>query len=549
MEPDTVKTELSSRRKFLGILLTLLAGSALGYLFLRLGIKKKSGITAVKADVNETYGHLLRDGLNKVPELVIETEILIAGGGISGLTTAMTLSKHGNHNYILLELSEITGGNSCGGKNSVSAFPWGAHYLPLPNLNQKDMLDFLKESGVITTYNDKGLPVYNEEHLCFEPEERLFIQGAWHKGLLPDNVLPAEDELAIKAFTEKMQYFKNALGDDGKEAFTIPVDMCSRDVQFTGYDNISMSEFLRQNNWDSEFLKWYVNYCCLDDFGMGADLTSAWAGIHYFASRKGVAANAQDHQMLCWPEGNFKLATDLRKRCGGKIETGILVYRILEEGNKIYADAFDTRTKSFARYICDQLVMATPQYVNRRILPEEIRQTESVYNAFTYFPWMVANITIDNTKFDQDAVPVCWDNVIYNSPSLGYVNACHQSTDLRHSSLVLTYYLPSGGTDARQSRQDAFKKTNEDWTEIIFNDLKKAHPEIEDYVSGISYKVWGHGMAGPVKGFIFGDDRKMAAQSYKGKIHFAHTDLSGISIFEEGFYQGNRAAVAVLKNL
>lgn len=538
-----------SRRKFIGIAMTLTAACGLGFLFYRSGLKSKKRILAVKADKNEAYGHLLRDGINKVPDTMIETDVVIAGGGVSGLTAGMTLSKHGQNNFVLLELAEMTGGNSSGGKNNVSAFPWGAHYLPLPNLNQKDMLEFLFESGVISAYDDNGLPVYNEEHLCFEPEERLFMQGAWHKGLLPENVLPAEDEADLKAFTEKMQYFKSAKGKDGKEAFTIPVEMCSLDSEFTKFDNISMSEFLKQNNWNSEFLNWYVNYCCLDDFGMEADQTSAWAGIHYFASRKGVAANAEQHQMLCWPEGNYKLASDLRNLCRGKIETGILVYGISEENNKINVDTLNTRTNTFERYICKQLVMATPQYVNKRILPGGIRQENSFYKSFHYFPWMVANISIDNNEFDKDGTQVCWDNVIYKSPSLGYVNACHQSTDLRQSGLVLTYYLPIGGRQASQSRQQAYDKTAADWTALIINDLKQAHPGIENCITDIVYKVWGHGMSGPVKGFIFGDERKKAAQSYKGRIHFAHSDLSGISIFEEGFFQGNRAALEVLKKL
>jgi hypothetical protein len=39
----------------------------------------------------------------------------------------------------------------------------------------------------------------------------------------------------------------------------------------------------------------------------------------------------------------------------------------------------------------------------------------------------------------------------------------------------------------------------------------------------------------------------MAAQeSGYPHIFFAHSDLSGISIFEEAFYHGNRAAQAVL---
>jgi hypothetical protein len=52
-------------------------------------------------------------------------------------------------------------------------------------------------------------------------------------------------------------------------------------------------------------------------------------------------------------------------------------------------------------------------------------------------------------------------------------------------------------------------------------------------------------MVSPVPGFIFGEERKAAAQPIEGKVFFAHTDLSGISVFEEAFHQGIDAARAM----
>jgi hypothetical protein len=41
--------------------------------------------------------------------------------------------------------------------------------------------------------------------------------------------------------------------------------------------------------------------------------------------------------------------------------------------------------------------------------------------------------------------------------------------------------------------------------------------------------------------------RQQAAQPWlAGRVHLAHTDLSGVSVFEEAFHQGLRAAQAVL---
>lgn len=48
-------------------------------------------------------------------------------------------------------------------------------------------------------------------------------------------------------------------------------------------------------------------------------------------------------------------------------------------------------------------------------------------------------------------------------------------------------------------------------------------------------------MISPVPDFIFGEEKQLAKQNIDNKIFFAHTDLSGISIFEEAFHQGIRA--------
>jgi hypothetical protein len=79
--------------------------------------------------------------------------------------------------------------------------------------------------------------------------------------------------------------------------------------------------------------------------------------------------------------------------------------------------------------------------------------------------------------------------------------------------------------------------------------LKTAHPTIEEEIKTIDVKVYGHAMVRPLPGYIKGDVRKKLSQGIQGKIHFAHSDLSGISIFEEAFYQGHHAAQQTIAKL
>ena len=87
-----------------------------------------------------------------------------------------------------------------------------------------------------------------------------------------------------------------------------------------------------------------------------------------------------------------------------------------------------------------------------------------------------------------------------------------------------------------------------DWVSLIFADLTQAHPEIESLVSHIDVMLWGHAMIRPVPGFLWGDARRRAARCH-GAIRFAHSDMSGLSLFEEAQYHGVRAAEDVMRSL
>jgi hypothetical protein len=53
-------------------------------------------------------------------------------------------------------------------------------------------------------------------------------------------------------------------------------------------------------------------------------------------------------------------------------------------------------------------------------------------------------------------------------------------------------------------------------------------------------------MISPRPDFIWSGAREKAIEPYRN-IHFAHTDLSGIALFEEAFYHGLRAAKEIVQ--
>ncbi|MFD2245559.1 FAD-dependent oxidoreductase [Pontibacter ruber] len=491
-------------------------------------------------------GHLLRKGINVVPTETEEQEVVIVGGGASGLAAARWLKKHSDKNILLLELENETGGNSAAGKNEQTAYPWGAHYLPLPNNSFTELLDFLQETNVITGYDAKGLPIYNEYYLCFDPEERLYINNYWQEGLVPRWGVPENDLQQIERFQQLTEELKQAKGIDGKYAFDIPVDHSSADAQYRDLDQLTMLEWLQQHELTSEYLHWYVDYACRDDFGSALAHTSAWAGIHYFASRKAEASNSEPHRILTWPEGNNWLVQRLRESCTDRIRTNAMVYRVGEQDGKVAVDYMDLRTQKYKRILAEQCIMATPQFVNQRLLSAlpELLSTRNL-QSFEYVPWLVANLTLKDVPHGK-GLSLCWDNVIYGSKSLGYVYANHQQVALFPEKKTITFYHALADEAPAAARGKAYGSSYEDWKAVVLQELEKAHPGIQEQVEQLDVWVWGHGMIYPKPGFIWSEDRQQAGAPYQNKLYFAHTDLSGISVFEEAFYRGITAARQLL---
>ena len=102
--------------------------------------KKKIGGRVVGASAKT--GHLLRDRKFGPPSVVKNHDIVIIGAGVSGLSAARRLNQEGLHDFVVLDLEQHTGGNSAFGKNEISAFPWGAHYVPIPNNSLTEYLSF-----------------------------------------------------------------------------------------------------------------------------------------------------------------------------------------------------------------------------------------------------------------------------------------------------------------------------------------------------------------------------------------------------------------------
>jgi hypothetical protein len=481
-------------------------------------------------------GHKLRDGKFPSATREMQVPILIAGAGIAGLSCGWWLQRNGISDFKLLELESVAGGNSRSGQNSISAFPWGAHYLPLPGLDASYVRILLAELGVLQGDINAIAPHYDETMLVQAPDERLFINGSWQDGLIPKSGIGATAKREIQQFESLMNDWSARKGDDGRFAFTIPADLSSTDSSIRALDKITFHEWVLQQNLESEPLHWYLSYCCRDDFGADHKHISAWAGLHYFCCRRGQASNAETNSVLTAPQGNGWIVEQLSKKLEHQLLSGHTVVRLESKTEGLVVDVYDNASKEVVRVHCNQLVWAAPLMVLKHVWAEMPKITLP-----DYAPWLVANLTINNIDEQEFTT---WDNVIFQGKGLGYVDACHQQMKFNRPQRVLTYYRALSHSSPQDARKELLATTHESWSAQIFADLHKAHPHLENQCSAIDIWRWPHAMAIPTPGFL--SSLATRQQRYHPNMHFAHSDLSGFSLFEEAQYWGVIAAKKIM---
>jgi protoporphyrinogen oxidase len=528
----------SSRRE----LLTLLLGAPLAANACRRQRRDAPG--RIRGGAVEV-GHRLRDAtFERASGPIVRVGVAIVGAGPAGLSAAWRLERLGYRDFVVFELEPQFGGTSAFGTDGVVPYPWGAHYLPVPDSENRALVSLLDEIGAVE-HGPNGELRGKEELRIREPEERLFFEGSWHSGLYPEAGASQQDLAELARFNREIEHLIRYRDARGRRAFSLPMSRCSDDAELTALDRLSARRWLDDRGFQSSRLRWFVEYACRDDYGLSLENTSAWAMLFYYASRS-QSAGSPSLPFLAWPEGNGRLVRHLSEIAADRLKTSRLVTDIVPEQEAVLLSALDVQTSTLARYAASHVIVAVPQFVVPRILRPWREAPPPHVSGFSYGSWLVANLHL-RERPQSRGFPFAWDNVLYDSPSLGYVVATHQKHSDRGPT-IWTYYLPFTDGDPKQARRRLLAGDHAGYTDAILGDLGRAHRDLEKAVERVDVWRWGHAMIRPTPGFIWGSARRRAAEAI-GRVHFAHSDLSGMALFEEAQDRGVRAAEAVLRAL
>jgi Flavin containing amine oxidoreductase len=528
-------------------------------------------------------GHRLRDAAalaalrGQRPAFERRVDVLVLGGGVAGLAAADTLCSS-NRSFALLELEDRVGGNARGhvmraGERSL-ACPLGAHYLPVPGAAALDVQRLLVSLALAQGEGARfALTREGQKHLAHAPQERLWWpadaahpQGRWQSGLLPTLDMGAATTQAYARFAQRLRTLM------AQQRFSVPVEhqKKGKNQQFAGIsaelDAIYFDSWLRQEGFGDPHLRWYLDYCCRDDYGASLGEVSAWAGLHYFASRHGFRAPGEaadeedDRGVLAWPQGNAWLTERVAQRIEaqrpGAVHTGQVVLGIEEAPSReVVVRGWHAASGQVSLWRARAAIVALPLRAAARVLGAS-SAADSPSNALAQAAqaqrtsaWLVANVALREPLIEREraaSTQMAWDNVRYGSAGLGYVNAAHQLIGTP-AAPVLTYYHALGAGKA--AAQSLLELPWTHWRDVVLAELSGPHPDAARQIARIDLMRYGHAMSVPAPGVYAsaanGALAELRHRAPSARLRFAHADLAGYSVFEEAWSLGVAQARAL----
>ncbi|WP_369583197.1 NAD(P)-binding protein [Kingella oralis] len=545
-----------NRRQFLqttATLATAASASWLGYRYL----SRPPSITVNK--VGLPLAHLLRDQqLNAAPSREHVCETLILGSGAAALSVAWYLARNGYTNFCLADGFERNGNNAAyaylGSLKTPLTAPSGAHYLAQPSAESSHIRQMLADLGIIEGYDSAGNPVYRDTDLVNAPDERLLINGTWQEGIIPQ---PHDPD--TRRFFALIAQLLHARGSDGRKIFAIPIALSSQDAQWRALDRQTFAEWLAEQGYQSPRLLWYLDYCCRDDYGQGIAHVSAYAGLHYFTARGNEHA-----PVLTWADGLNHLSEALRRHAQIQSRAQLpdtreltfkqpesypyIATQIAEQNDHVRVTLRHVHTGDTRSIRAQNVICAMPLNIAQRIIAHPQRYGFAAdFRLPPSAPWLISNFVLHSFPAEPKRSELAWDNIVYGSRGLGYVVASHQHIHVaKPGHTLFTAYTALNHDSPANVRHQLLAAEPRDLLDIAAQDLLAAYGKrFWQHVAHIGITVRAHAMSVPSAGYLT-QPTLLALRQHQSRLHFAHSDLSGYSVFEEAAWWGVEAAKRIL---
>ncbi|WEK00224.1 MAG: FAD-dependent oxidoreductase [Candidatus Sphingomonas phytovorans] len=556
--------------------------------------------------------HLIRDGKfdDASPIATSETvDVVVVGGGFTGLTAAYEFVKHATpgQRLLLIENHPLPGGEAKQNEIDVDGIrvvgPQGsngaAQIVPeLAGTRYELYADYVRELGIPTHYDlqplaggAEMLELPNEHFDAMFPMSSApqnFYFGGGHFASTPARVDFSNTPWPANEQRDLADFFHNRR------------DLVSHQATPDRWlDSLTYAELLRKLGYGDRVIDYVDPYLAVGLFGVSSEVISARAAslVGLSGTKPAGAAAHPGVNAMSFPGGNAAIYRAMLHKivpqAFGKptldrlLVTGPIDPAILDQpGNMVRIRCGSTAVRIehdgtpatagsvIVTYIKDgqlqkvrakSVLTATGGWVTRRIVRDLTPEFTQAFGDLRYGPVMVVNVAVRNwrwlAKLGLPAVRsfsgLFWHVTARRNFALG----SDARTLTPDSPLMLTFYIPvlARGQDpdvqgaiARAkilgwSYADIEQQIRQEMTEIFGPTGFDARRDI----AGIVVNRWGHAYSSPRPGFFSGRDGGQAPidqlQKPHGRIVFAHSELEGRQSMANAMLQGRRGGLEALR--
>jgi protoporphyrinogen oxidase len=430
---------------------------------------------------HNTICHEVRDGkIFAHPPASAKHDIVIVGGGVSGLTAAYTLQ---HRDALILEKEPHWGGNAYVMEYDGSIYATGAAFLEA----KSDAFHFAKEIGL------DPLPVNCPDGSIING---MFVEDTWGDGLgkLP---YPPFVKESFKKFRKEMMDID--LEKRGQELFTVP---------FSSFMNVYAPE-----------VKLWWDTFGPSNWGAISDDTAATMGI---GALQDAVVQSRNDERYTFPGGlgaiTKKLSEILQPVYGDRMQTNATIVAVVpgkEDVQVTYMLGDELKTVS-----AKAVIMATPKFITRRIVQGIPEKQSAAMKAMRYSPYCVVNLIFDKPVFNKGYDNWCPGNTFTDFIVADWVIRKKSGYKQKHN--ILSCYTPLRETDRAQLlTEDGAKELAAN----VLHDFQKLTPDTN--VDPVEVHIYrrGHPMYMSTPGTY--THLQPLVRQPMDRVFFANTDSEG----------------------
>lgn len=474
------------------------------------------------------------------PRPAEQTDVVIIGGGMAGLTSAYLLRKH---KPIVLEQASRFGGNSKGQSWRGIDYSIGAAYVVEPD-EGSEIDGLMKELGMKDSVTLK------------EGEDPVSIGNTIFKEFWSGESC-GEDEAAREQFTKLAAYFRSVW--DGEEIVypDIPVTEEDQREYIDGLDRISFKDHVTKIAGGPLHpnIETALEHYCWSSFGASFGEISAACGLNFYTAEFG--------NLYVFPGGNSaiaerlvsKLSTELSPK---NLRPSSLVFEVRSHGNGVEVKYFDSKG-AINTIVAKTAIMACPKFVVGRVLQDIEPERLDAIRKLRYNSYLVANVCLKGAPPESFYDLYMLGDGKIASPDVRTETARKGVTDVilgnfsvpGKQDTVLTLYkgVPYQGARAEMYDPKSYDSVRAKFEEQIRSTILPLLKMTPDRIVDLRVARWGHPLPVAAQGLIADKVIDQVRKPFKNRIFFVEQDNWALPAFETAVMEAYHWAPEVEKLL